>query len=380
MLRSQDKPARESQLSKLKLNSEGDINRRGFLNLVSFSIAGILIPSSGIFQSGSNQINGNFPTADRLGRVLGGKVEVKLKPEDESLTVKELFEDSVVVWIKEVIGSRPLWNDQRYVETPEGYIYSANLQPVRNLPNSPLKELPSSTGYWAEVSVPYVDITLANPPGRSPWLKYTANPRLYFSQIMWVDQLRTDENNRTQYRVSDRYGGYGDFFWAAGEAFRILTSDEISPINPENPDKLVVVNLNHQTLSCMEGSEEVYFCRVSTGPNITSKSRPGGEWATPVGKHTIWRKLISVHMTGGTTGGGYDLAGIGWTTLFASKGMAIHSTFWHNSFGIPQSHGCVNCTPEDAKWIFRWTMPEVSSEPGDITLSGMGSTQVLVQE
>jgi lipoprotein-anchoring transpeptidase ErfK/SrfK len=87
-----------------------------------------------------------------------------------------------------------------------------------------------------------------------------------------------------------------------------------------------------------------------------------------------------VHMTGGTTGGGYDLPGIGWTTLFSSNGVAVHSTFWHNSFGVPRSHGCVNARPDDAKWVFRWTRPEVQYDPGDVTISGMGSTKVHVVE
>ncbi len=85
-------------------------------------------------------------------------------------------------------------------------------------------------------------------------------------------------------------------------------------------------------------------------------------------------------MTGGTTGGGYDLPGIGWTTLFSSNGVAVHSTFWHNSYGIPRSHGCVNARPEDARWVFRWTMPDVPYEDGDVTVAGMTSTKVLVRE
>jgi lipoprotein-anchoring transpeptidase ErfK/SrfK len=233
---------------------------------------------------------------------------------------------------------------------------------------------------WVEVTVPYVDLQLANPPGRSPWLDYTSTPRLYYSQVMWVDQIKTGGQGQTLYRVSDRYGSFGDYFWADAQAFHQLQPAEISPINPEVTDKLVVVDLTYQTLACLEGNSEVYFCRVSTGPKLNSKSKSGGEWATPLGKHTIWRKLIAVHMTGGTTGGGYDLPGIGWTTLFASKGMAIHATFWHNSFGTPQSHGCVNCKPEDARWVFRWTLPVVPAEPGDITQSGQGSTKVLVKE
>ena len=325
-----------------------------------------------------------FPEAERLGRVLGTKVEVKARPDDESPTVKELFEDSVVVWLQELVGSRLLWNHQRYVETPDGYIYSPNLQPVRNQPNQPLTALPAPEGMWVIVSVPYADLILANPPARSPWLEYTSTPRLYYSQVMWVDQIKIDDQGQSWYRVLEKFGSYGDVFWAVAEAFRPINDEEISSIRPEVEDKLVIIDLTYQTMACYEGEEEVFFCRVSTGPNIASKDTaqsndaPGGKWATPPGKHTIWRKLVSVHMTGGTTGGGYDLPGIGWTTLFASKGMAIHSTFWHNSFGVPMSHGCVNALPDDAQWVFRWTAPEVPPKIGDITVSGQGSTRVMV--
>lgn len=356
------------------------LSRRGFLQAAGLAFGGLLLPVRAHSHAPRAQALPEFPQAERLGRTLGGKVAVKIRPDEESQTVKELFEDSVVVWLREGVGSRPLWIDQRYMETPDGYIYAANVQPVRNQPNEPLRDLRGAPGMWVEVSVPYVDITLANPPGRSPWLQYTPTPRLYYSQIMWVDQISLDEHGGVQYRLSDRYASFGDYFWADGRAFRPLEPDEFSPIRPEVEDKLVVVNLAGQTLSCLENGREVYFCRVSTGPKITSSAKPQGEWATPLGTHTIWRKLVSVHMTGGTTGGGYDLAGIGWTTLFASKGMAIHSTFWHNSYGVPTSHGCVNCKPEDARWIFRWCLPVVPAEPGDVTQSGPGSTQVLVQE
>jgi lipoprotein-anchoring transpeptidase ErfK/SrfK len=316
----------------------------------------------------------------RLGRVLQPTVEIKARPDEDSPTVGEYSEDDVVVWWREVVGPKPDYYAQRYVETPDGYVYAPYLQPVRDQPNQPLSSLPKPEGMWVEVTVPYVDLTLANPPARSPWLGYTPRPRLYYSQIMWVDEIKMDDSGRAMYHVMERYGSYGDTFWAKAEAFRPLQEEETAPVRPESAEKLVVVNVTYQTLSCYEGDVEVYFCRVSTGPQVSQGNSSRKTWATPLGKHTIWRKLISVHMTGGTTGGGYDLPGIGWTTLFSGQGMAIHSTFWHNSFGIPKSHGCVNATPDDAKWVFRWTMPVTPFEPGDIVQQGIGSTRVLVEE
>lgn len=320
-----------------------------------------------------------FPEADKLGRVIGGQVPIKARPDIDSPDVGNLQDDEVVPWLREVVGKRPLWYSQRFVETPSGYVYSANLQPVFNKPNSPLTELPEKDGMWVEVTVPFVDLVMQNPPARSPWLKHTLSPRLYYSQVMWVDEI-LKEDNKILYRVRERYGTFGDVFWAPAEAFRPVTLEELSPIHPDVEEKQVVVNVTDQIMSCFEGNQEVYFCRVSTGGKYDAEGNPTDKWSTPVGPHSIWRKLVSVHMTGGTTGGGYDLPGIGWTVLFSGNGVAIHSTFWHNSFGIPRSHGCVNAQPDDAKWVFRWTLPDVPYEPGDVTISGKGSTKVLVVE
>jgi lipoprotein-anchoring transpeptidase ErfK/SrfK len=147
-------------------------------------------------------------------------------------------------------------------------------------------------------------------------------------------------------------------------------------------DKRVVVDVNHQMLSCFEGNSEVFYCRVSTGAKFDIYGNVVDKWSTPVGQHRVTRKYISLQMSGGATGAGYDLPGIGWSAIFATGGVAVHSTFWHNNFGDPMSHGCVNVLPEDAKWLFRWTHPSVAFDPGmeDVTLSGKESTSVMVVE
>ena len=329
----------------------------------------------------------DFPTSEHLGRVNAGKVDVKARPDVDSQTVGSLFEDSVVSWLRETVGRNPNRTNQRWVETPDGYIWSPNLQPVQNQPNQTLKTLPVSggeTGMWAEVSVPYVDMQMDNPPPRSPALqdrqKLGLAFRLYYSQVVWIDQINTDEQGKVWYRINERYGSYGDILWAAAEAFRPLTAEEIAPISPDIEEKRVLVNIAYQTLSCIEGNSEVYSARISSGALFNASGQRVDAWSTPIGEFPIWRKLISLHMSGGTTGGGWDLPGIGWTSLFVGSGVAIHSTFWHNNFGEPMSRGCVNARPEDAKWVFRWTQPSVSYNPGDKTISWPGGTIVKVVE
>ncbi len=324
-----------------------------------------------------------FPKSERLGRVALASVDTYARPDATSTPSGRLYGDMVVAWYRELVGYNPYRFSQRWVETSEGYIWAGGLQPVLDRPNVPLSDLPETSlgrGRWVEVTVPWVDIYLANPPARSPSLKENPTPRLYYSQILWVDEIAVSETTGVAlYRLTEKYG-YGDIFLASARAFRPLEAEDLAPIHPEVEEKRVVVDVTRQSMSCYEGTTEVHYCRVSTGAKFDSSGNAVDEWATPIGPHPIWRKVVSLHMSGGTTGGGYDLPGIGWSTLFSGNGVAIHSTFWHNNFGVPMSHGCVNARPVDAQWIFRWTTPHVDYDPGDVTVSMPGGTRVEVIE
>lgn len=359
------------------------LSRRAFLNFAVFGLSSLAVEP---YPSAALRVA--FPGGEQLGRVLVRDLELKLRPDPESKTLKTLEEDTIVVWLREVVAPPPRYQvNWRWVETPDGFLYAPNIQPVRNSPNQPL-ESPSifgpRQGMWAEVTLPYVDLTVANPPARSPWvrskLERGLKPRLYYSQIVWVDQIEVNPEGQRLYRVTELYGSYGDVFWAAAEAFRPLNPEEMEPLSPGVSDKRVIVDNTRQTLSCFEGETEVYYCTTSTGVKFDPQGNPLDRSSTPLGAHPIWRKLVSIHMSGGTTGGGWDLAGIGWTTFFVGSGVALHATFWHNNFGVPMSRGCVNLRPEDAKWVFRWTEPFVPYDPGDVTISMPGGTTVEVIE
>lgn len=359
------------------------LSRREFIKIGALSLGGIAL------RPWENQFFAleDFPQSERLGRVGWYSIDLKLRPDHDSNTVGVLYEDTVVPWLRETVGYRPFRNNQRYVETPQGFIWSGDLIPVQNIRNVPLTTLPQTgqeTGMWVEVTVPWVDTIMDNPPPRSNFFQYrveNALPlRLYYSQILWVDNIRVGDNGSIWYRVNERYGNPGDMLWAPAEAFRQIIEEELTPISPDVEDKKVIVKTRweEQILSCYEGNSEVYFCRVSTG--TTEGSTPASAFASP--GFQIWRKLHSLHMSGGTNAEGWDLPGIGWTSLFHGDGVAIHSTYWHNNFGEPMSHGCVNAAPEDAKWIYRWTRPIVPFESGDndITVSGDTSTRIVVVE
>ncbi len=327
----------------------------------------------------------NWPEFEYLGRVCTGLVNVRSKPSENAESLGILYEDSVVVWLREVVGEIPggVMN-ARWVETPDGYIYAPSLQPVKIIENDIIPSLPETSlgsGFWAEVTMPYVDLIQDNPPPRSPWFKDVLYPRLYYSQVVWIDGMKTGSDGETYYRVNERYG-YGDIFWALAKGMRKLSDEDLEPINPDVENKLIFVDVTptRQYLTCLEDGREVYYCKISSGAKWNTDGQIVESWGTPPGVHRTWRKQISTHMTGGTTGGGWDIPGVAWTILFSGTGVAIHSTFWHNDYGTPRSHGCVNVAPTDAQWIFRWSYPYVSVDPGDITIQMPGGIQVDVRE
>lgn len=358
------------------MNDPKKITRRSFLLSTAAGIGGLALrPWQELLTNSLQASDSEFPQAERLGRVFTyTKAELKARPDIDSRTVGSLYDDTVVPWLREVVGVNPYRYNQRFVETPDGFIWAPLIQPVQNQANEPVKTLLDTSlgqGMWVEVTVPWVNITLENKPA-SPGFRSRVEEgfplRLYYSQVLWVDRIKIDDSGRVLYRLNERYG-YGDLMWAAAEAFRPLTPEELAPISPDVEDKLVVVNVEekYQTLSCFEGKTEVFYCRISGGKRYDPDGTPLDHSSTPVGEHTIWRKQVSAHMSGGTTGAGYDLPGIGWTTLFSGDGVAVHSTFWHNNFGGElMSHGCVNARPQDAKWIFRWVNPPVIYDPGDL--------------
>ncbi|MBI3173143.1 MAG: L,D-transpeptidase [Chloroflexi bacterium] len=118
----------------------------------------------------------------------------------------------------------------------------------------------------------------------------------------------------------------------------VLASDN----NPGNSfsGRWIDVNLSQQRVYAYEGDTVVNSFIVSTGT-----------WQTPTvtGTYKIWIKLLSTTMAGP----GYYLTNVPYTMYFY-KGYGLHGTYWHNNFGTPMSHGCVNLRTSDAEWLYNW--------------------------
>ena len=312
-----------------------------------------------------------FPNSEIIGRVLG-MTDIMNRPSNDPLqagAVGALYDDNLVEWGREVVGNAVGLTNQRFLETSQGYIWASLVQPTKNLPNIPITEMPAgAVGFWAEVTVPYIDLTLEGPVVSS-WLQsliaYNFPPRLYYGQVVWIDQVRADTNGVVYYRWNESPGhgyGPGDIFWADGAGLKILTDEDVAPISPEvDPnEKTIHVDLTYQTLGCFEGLNEVYFCRISSGAEYNANGEAVDNWATPVGDLNTHWKIVSLNMSGGGSAAGYSTPAVPWVTMISGDGIAIHGAFWHNDFGERRSHGCINLKPEDAKWVFRWSTPHIS--------------------
>jgi lipoprotein-anchoring transpeptidase ErfK/SrfK len=131
----------------------------------------------------------------------------------------------------------------------------------------------------------------------------------------------------------------------------VVQIDSVEPPAGVGPDeKWIDVNLARQTLTAYVGARPVFVTLVSSG-------RAGSE--TPTGSFRIQHKHVSTTMDDATSpDGAYSIEDVPWT-LYFRDGIALHTAFWHDRFGEPRSHGCVNLTPADARFLFEWTEPAV---------------------
>lgn len=142
-----------------------------------------------------------------------------------------------------------------------------------------------------------------------------------------------------------------------------------------NP-KHIFVDLSSQMLQAYEGEKLVFHFPVSTG-----------KWGrTPTGDFKIWIKLRSTRMEGGSGSDYYNLPNVPYTMFYyndevsKSRGFSLHGAYWHNNFGYPMSHGCVNIRPEDAEKLYNWAEPVTEGTTTYATEENPGTTVTIFGE
>jgi hypothetical protein len=317
------------------------ISRRDFLKLGALSLAGLA------FSSFLPEFDG-YADMD-LVRVAKDPVSVYKEPSDKSDIMHTWFRDNLV-HVYDSVQVDTTGNTSLWYRVFGGYMNAGRLQLVRVHYNVPLTSIPA-TKLLSEVTVPYTDAYQYRWDG---WQKLY---RLYYSSIQWITGIDSGPDGKAWYVVQDEADKNLHYFVPC-EQLRPIAPEEFSPLAEGVPlgQKRIDVDLSTQTLTCYESDQVVLTTQVSSGQ--------GSLLATPAGDFNINDKLPSRNMS--TTSRLADdvipLVGVPWTSFFTSEGHAFHGTYWHNNFGFPMSHGCVNMRNADALWLFRWTTPTAGFE------------------
>ena len=343
------------------------ITRRGFLKLGGLGIAatlGVGIPSPIGRLLQLNRINDhiNFPyelynqinptegiNPIQQGRVLDSSINLYDLPTFTGDLVSSYWRDWVIPITDITIGkSEDSFNMFWYKVGKEGDAHSGSIQPVLTITNPVVTQIPPE-GALAELTVPYTDARWD--PGEDQQVAY----RFYYASTHWVMETVQDTQGNSWYGIRDDKWEY--MFYVTASHLRIIPDGEVNPISPKVPldMKRIEVHLPEQVMIAYEFDQPVFMARVATGAKFSN-----GDYSTPSGRFMTFHKRYSRHMArGNLAANGYDLPGVPWNSYITEDGIAIHGTYWHNNFGKPRSHGCINLTTQAAKWVYLWTMPLV---------------------
>lgn len=186
---------------------------------------------------------------------------------------------------------------------------------------------------------------------------------MYAQDVMQADGLliRPDLGNDIDYAIENRLPppprlrpqiGPGAFLLnseTTALASNALLSNEFDFPKVTKDEHWIRVDLSEQILIAYEGTQPIRSFVISSGKASTP---------TVIGEFRINRKVSKQPMRGGIRGHSsyYYHPDVQWVMYFHGA-YALHGSYWHNDFGTPVSHGCVNMTEMDAKWIFDWTGP-----------------------
>jgi len=254
------------------------------------------------------------------------------------------------------------YNSVWYEIDGRGYTYSGWIQPVETNYQKPKFQIPES-GQLGEITVPY---TITR---KDPFIYADTAHRTYYGTTHWVTKvIVTSDEKSIWYQIYDFY--LKKYFYVLAHDMRLVPNDELTLLSPQLPQeqKKIVVDLSTQLVTAFEGEKMVFSERCSSGVKGTD---------TPKGEFLTYHKGPSVHMT--NEGDAleeetvYSLPGVPWCSFFTGAGNAFHGTYWHNDYGRPRSHGCVNLPTPAAKWIYRWTQPVVPPEEDYLQQPGVGT-------
>lgn len=157
-------------------------------------------------------------------------------------------------------------------------------------------------------------------------------------------KIAQDEDIRYPDRITDDWYVYANVVRAFNDsgAHRLAKNE-----HPETK-KHIIVKLSEEKLYAYDGDTLFMEEPISTGLDSTP---------TPIGTFSVYAMTPSRYMQGPipwVSNQIYDLPGVPWNLYFTQDGAVIHGAYWHDHFGQPWSHGCVNLPPDKAQQLYEW--------------------------
>lgn len=230
---------------------------------------------------------------------------------------------------------------------------------ISNLIHPKTKIIPPPVFYYIEVingCGPYYDTGTCVNMRSGPSLGYKVVERLRTGLVLKVEK-KIVRNGQGWYKII--FDGEilyperveGDWYVAVDpttiQPLENIGDEELSTTTATTT-KYIVVDLSQEILYAYDGDKLFMQESISTGLDSTP---------TSIGTFKVFKKTPSRYMQGpipNVSSQVYDLPGVPWNLYFTADGSIIHGAYWHDHFGQPWSHGCVNLPPQKAKELYMW--------------------------
>lgn len=335
--------------------NKSDLSRRDFLKLASTGSLAFALSDLRLDRALAAPLT-------KQGRITLSGIPLYDAPSFKAKEIRVFGMDHVVDVTAEVEGDEGYGNpyNKIWYQVENGYSYSGWVQPVETNYQKPIFTIPEK-GQVGEITVPFSDTK------KEPYVYAERGYRFYYGTTHWVKRVVVTRDEKSiWYEIYDKV--VKKSFYVPSHDIRLVSNDELTLVSPDVPDeeKSIVVDLSAQLVTAFEGEKLVFSQRCSSGAKGTE---------TPKGEFRTYHKGPSIHMTnqGDAIEGIYDLPGVPWVAFFTGNGDGFHGTYWHNDYGRPRSHGCVNLPSEAAKFIYRWTRPNLPPDLDYVHLPGEGT-------
>lgn len=235
----------------------------------------------------------------------------------------------------------------------------------RLLPADKLKADSGSPFHGVDISTVGLPVAFARTAGASWWEEKDGGEMKAGERVGWREFVPlTGKVKRVGgERMVEAKGGK----WLRSSDLKTATKPSALPWFARKKTRWIQISLLSQTLVLWEGDRPVYATLVSTGRDGIGD--PKTTLSTPTGTFRIYEKHVTTTMDSNVADSEFELRDVPWVQYFQG-GYALHAAYWHDDFGRPRSHGCVNLAPIDARVVFNFTNPDVpehwhGSESGD---------------